>query len=132
MVGGMQQLLDLTVSYAKTRTQFGRAIGSFQAVQHRCVDLFALVEGARSAAYYAAWTLGHDEAAAPLAVSVAKAYASDAYREAGNSAIQVQGGMGFTWENDAHLYYRRAKGSELLCGDATFHRNRIGLGLVCR
>jgi len=126
MVGGMQQLLDLTVSYAKTRTQFGRTIGSFQAVQHRCVDLFALVEGARSAAYYAAWALGHDASAAPLAVSVAKAWASDAYREAGNSAIQVQGGMGFTWENDAHLYYRRAKGSELLCGDATFHRDRIG------
>ncbi|HMD36183.1 MAG TPA: acyl-CoA dehydrogenase family protein [Vicinamibacterales bacterium] len=133
MVGGMQQLLDLTVSYAKTRTQFGRAIGSFQAVQHRCVDLFALVEGARSAAYYAAWTLGPGnvaEADARLAVSVAKAYASDAFREAGNSAIQVQGGMGFTWENDAHLYYRRAKGSELLCGDATFHRNRIGSDLT--
>jgi alkylation response protein AidB-like acyl-CoA dehydrogenase len=130
MVGGMQQLLDLTVSYAKTRTQFGRTIGSFQAVQHRCVDMFALVEGARSAAYHAAWTLGHAEDAAPLAVSVAKAFASDAYREAGNSAIQVQGGMGFTWENDAHLYYRRAKGAELLCGDATFHRDRIGRSLI--
>jgi len=130
MVGGMQQLLDLTVSYAKTRTQFGRTIGSFQAVQHRCVDLFALVEGARSAAYYAAWALGHDDpASARMAVSVAKAYASDGYREAGNSAIQVQGGMGFTWENDAHLYYRRAKASELLCGDATFHRSRIGAAL---
>jgi alkylation response protein AidB-like acyl-CoA dehydrogenase len=131
MVGGMQQLLDLTVAYAKTRTQFGRTIGSFQAVQHRCVDVFALVEGARSAAYYAAWELGHgDDASARMAVSVAKAFASDGYREAGNSAIQVQGGMGFTWENDAHLYYRRAKGSELLCGDATFHRDRIGLALT--
>ena len=131
MVGGMQQLLDLTVAYAKTRTQFGRTIGSFQAVQHRCVDMFALVEGARSAAYHAAWSLGHeDPRTARLAVSVAKAYASDAYREVGNSAIQVQGGMGFTWENDAHLYYRRAKSSELLCGDATFHRNRIGCALT--
>jgi alkylation response protein AidB-like acyl-CoA dehydrogenase len=132
MVGGMQQLLDLTVAYARTRTQFGRAIGSFQAVQHRCVDMLMLLEGSRSATYYAAWTLEHEPAAADLAVSVAKAYASDAFRDVGNLAIQVHGGMGFTWENDAHLYYRRAKGSELTCGDGVFHRDRIGRAILCQ
>jgi alkylation response protein AidB-like acyl-CoA dehydrogenase len=130
MVGGMQQLLDLTVAYAKTRSQFGRPIGSFQAVQHRCVDILALLEGSRSAAYYAAWALSRNDPDASRAVSVAKAYASDAFREAGNLSIQVQGGMGFTWENDAHLYYRRAKGAELMCGDASFHRTRIARALV--
>src|SRR5258708_1401810 len=130
MVGGMQQLLDLTVTYAKTRTQFGRTIGSFQAVQHRCVDMFALVEGSRSAAYHAAWTLGHAAAAAPLAVSGAKAFASDADRGAGHSAIQVQGGMGFTWENAPHPYYRPAQEPHLLCAAPTFHRDRIGRTLA--
>lgn len=130
MVGGMQFLLDHTVSYVKTRSQFGKPIGSYQAVQHRCVDMFALVEGARSATYYAAYALGHNDPQASLAVSVAKAYASDAFRDVGNMAIQAQGGMGFTWENDTHLYYRRAKGSELMCGDATFHRDRVGRVLV--
>ena len=126
MVGGMQYLVDHTVGYTKTRSQFGRPIASFQAVQHKCVDMFALVEGSRSATYYAAWALGQGDPDAELAVSVAKAYTSDAFREVGNMAIQAQGGMGFTWENDTHLYYRRAKGSELACGDATFHRDRIG------
>jgi alkylation response protein AidB-like acyl-CoA dehydrogenase len=130
MVGGMQQLVDLTVAYAKTREQFGRPIGSFQAVQQQCVDMFVLLEGTRSAAYYAAWALNEKQPDARVAVSVAKAYASDAYREAGNHAIQVQGGMGFTWENDAHLYYRRAKGSELAFGDATFHRERIAKAIL--
>src|SRR6185295_10190981 len=105
-------------------------IGSFQAVQHRCVDMLMLLEGSRSAAYHAAWTLEHEPARADLAVSVAKAYASDAFREVGNLSIQVQGGMGFTWENDAHLYYRRAKGSELLFGDAAYHRERIAKFLI--
>lgn len=130
MLGGMQFLLDHTVAYTKTRAQFGRPIASFQAVQHRCVDMFALAEGSRSATYYAAWALGHRDPDAALAVSVAKAYTSDAFREVGNMAIQAQGGMGFTWENDTHLYYRRAKGSELACGDATFHRDRIGRMLL--
>jgi alkylation response protein AidB-like acyl-CoA dehydrogenase len=130
MVGGMQRLLDLTVEYARTRKQFGKPIGTFQAVQHQCADMLFLLEGARSAAYYAAWSLGENEPDAGLAVSVAKAYASEGYRDAGNKAIQVQGGMGFTWENDAHLYYRRAKGSETAFGDATFHRERIAKGLI--
>jgi alkylation response protein AidB-like acyl-CoA dehydrogenase len=125
MTGGMQRLLEVTVEYAKTRKQFGRAIGEFQAVQHQCADMLVYTESSRSAAYYAAWAIHEDIPEARLAVSVAKAYASDAYREVGNRAIQVHGGMGFTWENDAHLYYRRAKASELALGDAAYHRERI-------
>lgn len=125
MTGGMQRVLELSVEYAKTRKQFGKPIGSFQAVQHHCADMFLLTEGARSASYYAAWALSVNDPSAALAVSVAKAYASDGFRQAGNRAIQVHGGMGFTWENDLHLYYRRAKASEIRCGDATFHRERI-------
>jgi alkylation response protein AidB-like acyl-CoA dehydrogenase len=125
MTGGMQRLLEMTVEYAKTRKQFGRPIGQFQAVQHLCADMLVYTESSRSAAYYAAWAVQEGIPEAPLAVSVAKAYASDAYREVGNRAIQVHGGMGFTWENDAHLFYRRAKASELAFGDATYHRERI-------
>jgi alkylation response protein AidB-like acyl-CoA dehydrogenase len=130
MVGGMQRLVDLTVEYAKTRKQFGKPIGTFQAVQHQCSDMLFLLEGARSAAYYAAWALSENDPAASLAVSVAKAYASEGYRDAGNKSIQVQGGMGFTWENDAHLFYRRAKASEIAFGDAIFHRERIAKSLI--
>jgi len=126
MVGGMQWILDTTVEYAKTRQQFGRVIGSFQAVQHQCADMLLLTESARSATYNAAWAM------TPLAVSMAKAYCSDAYREVGNRGIQVHGGIGFTWEHDLQLYYRRAKASETLFGDATFHRERIATLVVDR
>jgi alkylation response protein AidB-like acyl-CoA dehydrogenase len=125
MVGGMQRTLDITVEYAKTRKQFGKPIGMFQAVQHQCADMYLETESSRSAAYYAAWTLQEGTPEAPLAVSIAKMYASDAARNVGNHGIQVHGGMGFTWENDIHLFYRRAKASETTLGDATFHRARI-------
>jgi alkylation response protein AidB-like acyl-CoA dehydrogenase len=125
MTGGMQRLLEITVEYAKTRKQFGRAIGEFQAVQHQCADMLVYTESSRSAAYYAAYAIQEGIPEAILAVSVAKTYASDAYREVGNRAIQVHGGMGFTWENDAHLFYRRAKASEVAFGDAAFHRERV-------
>jgi alkylation response protein AidB-like acyl-CoA dehydrogenase len=125
MVGGMQWVLDATVGYAKTRQQFGRPIGSFQAVQHQCADMLLLTESSRSATYYAAWTLTHDEAAAPIAVSIAKAYCSDAFREVANRGVQVHGGIGFTWEHALQHYYKRGKASETLFGDATFHRERI-------
>jgi alkylation response protein AidB-like acyl-CoA dehydrogenase len=125
MVGGMQRTLDVTVEYAKVRKQFGKAIGSFQAVQHQCADMFVETESARSAAYYAAWALEENAPDAAVAVSIAKMYASDTSRTVGNRGIQVHGGMGFTWENDVHLYYRRAKASETAFGDATFHRERI-------
>jgi alkylation response protein AidB-like acyl-CoA dehydrogenase len=125
MVGGMQRTLDITVEYAKTRKQFGKPIGAFQAVQHMCADMYLETESARSAAYYAAWALQEQALDAAAAVATAKLYASDAARAVGNRGIQVHGGMGFTWENDLHLYYRRAKASETLLGDATFHRERL-------
>ena len=124
MVGGMQWVLDATVEYAKTRQQFGRAIGSFQAVQHLCADMLLLTESARSATYYAAWD------PTPLATSIAKAYCSDAFREVCNKGIQVHGGIGFTWEHDLQLYFKRSKASETQFGDATFHRERIATLVV--
>jgi alkylation response protein AidB-like acyl-CoA dehydrogenase len=130
MTGGMQRLLEITVEYAKTRKQFGRAIGEFQAVQHQCADMLVYTESSRSAAYYAAYAIQEGIPEAPLAVAVAKAYASDAYREVGNRAIQIHGGMGFTWENDVHLFYRRAKASEVAYGDAGFHRERVAKFVV--
>jgi alkylation response protein AidB-like acyl-CoA dehydrogenase len=125
LVGGMQRTLDITVEYAKTRKQFGKPIGTFQAVQHQCADMYLETESSRSAVYYAAWALGENSPDAAAAVSIAKMYASDAARTVGNRGIQIHGGMGFTWENDLHLYYRRAKASETAFGDATFHRERI-------
>jgi alkylation response protein AidB-like acyl-CoA dehydrogenase len=119
MVGGMQWILDASVDYAKTRQQFGRVIGSFQAIQHQCADMLLMTESARSATYNAAWAM------TPLATSIAKAYCSDACREVANRGVQVHGGIGFTWEHDLQLYYKRAKASETLFGDATFHRERI-------
>lgn len=125
MLGGMQRTLDLTVEYAKTRKQFGKPIGIFQAVQHQCADMYLETESTRSAVYYAAWALQERAPDAAAAVSIAKLYASEASRAVGNRGIQVHGGMGFTWENDLHLYYRRAKASETTLGDATFHRERL-------
>ena len=130
MVGGMQRVLDLTVDYAKMRKQFGKPIGTFQAVQHQCADMYLETESSRSAAYYAAWALEHDAPDAAAATSIAKMYASDACRAVGNRSIQVHGGNGFAWENNLHLYYRRAKASETLLGDATFHRERIARLLI--
>jgi alkylation response protein AidB-like acyl-CoA dehydrogenase len=125
MTGGMQRTLEIAVEYAKTRKQFGKPIGQYQAVQHQCADMYLWTESSRSAAYYAAWALDSSIPEARTAVSVAKVYASDAARETGNRGVQVQGGMGFTWENDTHLFYRRAKASEIAFGDATYHRERI-------
>ena len=131
-VGGMQRVLETTVAYAKTRKQFGKAIGSFQAVQHMCADMYLETESARSAAYFAAWALEENDPDAAVAVSIAKMYASDVSRTVGNRGIQVHGGMGFTWENDLHLYYRRAKASETMLGDASFHRERIAALVIDR
>jgi len=125
LVGGMQRTLEITVEYAKTRKQFGKPIGMFQAVQHQCADMYLETESSRSAVYYAGWALEENAPDATTAVSIAKMYASDAARTVGNRGIQIHGGMGFTWENDLHLYYRRAKSSETAFGDATFHRERF-------
>jgi alkylation response protein AidB-like acyl-CoA dehydrogenase len=132
LTGGMQRVLDLSVEYAKARKQFGKPIGQFQAIQHQLADSYLEVESARSAAYYAAWALEEGTPDASTAVSIAKMYASDAARNAGNRGIQVHGGMGFTWENDIHLYYRRFKASETALGDATYHRERIARLVIDR
>jgi alkylation response protein AidB-like acyl-CoA dehydrogenase len=124
-VGGAQRCLDMSVEYAKTRVQFGRPIGSFQAIKHKLADMFVEVESARSASYYAAWVAAHSEAELPEAAALAKSYCSDAYFRVAAECIQIHGGVGFTWEHDAHLYFKRAKSSESLFGDAAFHRQAV-------
>jgi alkylation response protein AidB-like acyl-CoA dehydrogenase len=130
-VGGAQHCLDSSVEYAKTRIQFGRPIGSFQAIKHKCADMLLEVESAKSAAYYAGWTAADDSDELPVVASLAKSYCSEAYFHAAAENIQIHGGIGFTWEHDAHLYFKRAKSSELLFGDPTYHREllaqRIGI-----
>jgi alkylation response protein AidB-like acyl-CoA dehydrogenase len=125
MCGGAQKVLDMTVEYAKMREQFGRPIGSFQAIQHKCANMLVQVESAKSATYYAAWAVANDAPEAPLAAAMAKAYCSDAYRQVTAEGIQVHGGIGFTWEHDIHLYFKRAKGSEVTFGDATWNRELV-------
>jgi len=124
-VGGAQRCLDMAVAYAKVRHQFGRAIGSFQAVKHMCADMLLEVESARSAAYYAAWAAADGAADLPLVASLAKARCSEAYFQVAASNIQVHGGIGFTWEHDAHLYYRRAKSAEVMLGTPASHREVV-------
>ncbi len=124
-VGGAQRLLGMTVAYAGTRLQFGRPIGSFQAVKHRCADMLVRVEHARSAAYHAAWALSDGSDNPDLAVSVAQAVCSEAYREVALAAVQLHGGIGFTWEHPAHLYVKRAVTDAALLGSAEWHRERI-------
>lgn len=125
LTGTMQRAMELAVEYAKTRKQFGKPIGSYQAVQHQCADMYLWTESSRSAALYAAWALENNAEDAEKAVSVAKMYASDAAREITSRAIQVHGGNGFTWENDCHLCFRRAKAGESMLGDPSYHRDRI-------
>jgi alkylation response protein AidB-like acyl-CoA dehydrogenase len=130
-VGGAQHVLDSSVEYAKTRIQFGRPIGSFQAIKHKCADMLLEVESAKSAAYYAGWAAAEDSDELPVVASLAKSYCSEAYFHAAAENIQIHGGIGFTWEHPAHLYFKRAKSSELLLGDPSYHREllaqRIGI-----
>ena len=125
MIGGAQRVLDMSVEYSRMRQQFGRPIGSFQAVQHKCANMMVDIESARSAIYYAAWAVSNETADAPLAAALAKAAASDAYRRVAADGIQVHGGIGFTWEHDAHLYFKRAKSSEFTFGDGNFNREIV-------
>ena len=129
--GGAQMCLDMAVEYAKVRVQFGRPIGSFQAIKHKCADMLLEVESAKSAAYYAGWCAAEMNDELPSTASLAKAYCSEAYFHSAAENIQIHGGIGFTWEHPAHLYFKRAKSSELLFGDPTYHREllaqRIGI-----
>ena len=124
-LGGAQRALDMAVEYAKVRHQFGRPIGSFQAIKHRCADLLLEVESLRSAVIYAAAAVAEDSSEVPAVAALVKAYASDVYFHVAAENIQIHGGIGFTWEHDAHLYFKRAKASELFLGDATLHRERL-------
>jgi alkylation response protein AidB-like acyl-CoA dehydrogenase len=121
-VGGAQRCLDMAVDYAKERIQFGRAIGSFQAVKHRCADMLVLVEGARSAAVHAASASDHE---LTVAAAVAKMTCSEAFLQVALDNMRVHGGIGFTWEHDAHLYVRRAKSTELIFGSPDHHAERL-------
>lgn len=125
MVGGAQKALDLSVDYAKVRQQFGKPIGAFQGVKHKCAEMLLQLETARSAAYYAAWTISEDSPDKKTATSVAKAWCSDACRMITGEAIQVHGGIGFTWEYPLHMYFKRAQAGEVSFGNATFHRESI-------
>ena len=129
MVGGVQKVLETSTEYAKTRHQFGKPIGIYQAVSHRIADMLVLSESGRSATYYAAWAVEADAPDRSLAASMAKAYVSDAYRKVAGDGIQVHGGIGFTWEHDMHLYFKRAKSSEVTLGDATYHRELVAQAL---
>ena len=121
-VGGASGALEMAVGYAKVRHQFGRPIGSFQAIKHKCADMLTETEAARSAAYYGMWALDADDDDVPVAASVAKSFCSETFMQVAADNIQIHGGIGFTWEHPAHLYFKRAKTNELLLGSPSHHR----------
>jgi len=129
-VGGAEACLDMSVDYAKVRKQFGKAIGSFQAIQHKCADMLLLVESARSAAWYAACAIDEDAEDLEIAARAAKAYASDAFFVCAGENIQIHGGIGFTWEHDAHFYFKRARAMSSLFGEPREHREAIATALL--
>jgi alkylation response protein AidB-like acyl-CoA dehydrogenase len=129
-VGVAARVTRMAVAYAKERKQFGRPIGSYQAVSHACAQMFLETEGARSVTYWAAWALDHDPENAFMAASCAKAYASDAAVNVARSALQVHGGIGFTWEHDLHLFLKRAEANAHAFGDARWHREQIAQTLL--
>jgi len=124
-VGGAQRALEMAVDYAKIRHQFGRPIGSFQAIKHKCADMLVEVEAARSAAYYGVWCASERNDELPLLASLAKSVCADAYFQVAGENIQVHGGIGYTWEHPAHLYFKRAKSTQILLGDSAYHRDRL-------
>jgi alkylation response protein AidB-like acyl-CoA dehydrogenase len=125
MVGGAERLRQSALDYANLRVQFGRAIGSFQSMKHKQADMLVDVELAKSAAYHAAAAADDDDAELPALASLAKACASDAYMQTAIHTIQIHGGIGFTWDNDTHLWFKRAKSSEVFLGDPTWHREKM-------
>lgn len=128
-VGGAQRVLDAAVDYAKVRIQFGRPIGSFQAIKHKCADMLLQVETAKSASYYASWAAAEAPHELPVVASMAKSYCSEAFMRCAADTIQIHGGIGFTWEHFAHIYFKRAKSSQLLFGDPAYHRKRLATQL---
>ena len=129
-VGGAQRCLDASVEYALERVQFGRTIASFQAIKHKCADMMVAVESARSAAYYAACVAAEDGEALPMAASLAKATCSEAFFRCAADSLQIHGGVGFTWEYDVHLFFKRARSMEGFLGDPAWHRERVASRLM--
>ncbi len=125
MTGGARWVMEDTIEYAKERIAFGRPIGSFQAVQHKLAFMAVEVEGSTSIMYYAAWALSENDPAIPLAVSMAKAWCSESYKHATFDGVQLHGGIGFTWDHDMHLYFKRAKSGEINFGDGDYHREKV-------
>jgi len=125
LLGSAGRALDMAVEYARDRVQFGRPIGSFQAVKHRCADMLVDVEGMRSTTYWSAWCIGAGDAEASVAASTAKIWCGDASKRVMASALQVHGGIGFTWEHDLHFFMKRAQLDQLAFGDASLHRARL-------
>jgi alkylation response protein AidB-like acyl-CoA dehydrogenase len=124
-LGVAQRAMEMAVGYAKERKQFGRPIGTYQAVSHACAQMLLEAESARSAVYWAAWALDHEPETAPLAVACAKAYAGDAGRRVPRAALQVHGGIGFTWEHDLHFFLKRGEANAHLYGSSSAHREMI-------
>jgi len=124
-LGGAQRALEMAVEYAKAREQFGKPIGSFQAVKHLCAEMVSEIEPSRSLLWYAAYAYDHETRNAARAASMAKARLSDVYARTTNRAVQIHGGIGFTWEHDMHLWFKRAKWNEAAFGNATYHRERL-------
>jgi alkylation response protein AidB-like acyl-CoA dehydrogenase len=135
-MGGAQQVLDMTVAYTKERVQFNRPVASFQAVKHKAADMMTKAEAARSGVYYAACIAQEALVDGPMAgelseaASIAKSYCSEIYFRNAGDAIQLHGGVGFTWEYDVHLYFKRAKASEHFLGSASYHRERLAAMLL--
>ena len=125
LLGGAARVLEMAVEYAKDRVQFGKPIGSFQAIKHKLADALVDVEGMRSTAFYAAWCTATEDPDADLAASMAKAWCSDASRRVLATGLQVHGGIGFTWEHDLHLFLKRSQLDQVSYGDAAYHRDRI-------
>ena len=130
MTGGAQAVLDMSVEYATTRKQFGVAIGSFQAIQHKCADMYVAVEGSRSATYYSAWSLQEHTDKSSIDAHKAKAFCSDAFNLVSAHGIQIHGGFGYTWEADLHLYFKRCRASEEAFGNGSWNREQIAASLL--
>ena len=129
MAGGMDWVLETTVEYMKTRIAFGRPIGSFQALKHRAADMASLSEYGRSLMEWAALCMNADSPEAPVAVSMAKAFCGDAYKKLTSEGVQLHGGIGFTWDHDMHLYFKRARANDTAFGDSNYHRELIAQAL---
>ena len=125
MAGGARWILETATQYAKERVQFGVPIGSFQAIQHKLSDMCVEVEGATAIVYFAAWAQAEQDDARKIAASVTKAWCGDIYKRAAYQGIQIHGGIGFTWDHDMHLYFKRAKSAEVVFGDSDYHREKV-------